>query len=55
MNRDFKKNVPYLKKEGANLNVMIMTLKFVVNCEILGLDESFQDTCVGHAFFKACQ
>jgi hypothetical protein len=34
---------------------MIVTLEFVVNYEILGLDESFQDTCFGHAFFKACQ
>ncbi len=26
-----------------------------MNCELVGLEESFQDTCFGHAFFKACQ
>jgi hypothetical protein len=34
---------------------MTMTLKFVINCEILGLDESFKNTCFSHAFFKPCQ
>jgi hypothetical protein len=37
------------------LNAMTMTQKFVVSCEILGLDESFQGTWFGHAFFKTCQ
>jgi hypothetical protein len=37
------------------LNAMTMTLKFVVSFEILGLDESFQGTWFGHAFFKTCQ
>ncbi len=45
----------YVKDEGANLNAMIVELKSMVNCEILGLDESFQGTCFGHAFSKACQ
>jgi hypothetical protein len=31
----------YVKDEGANLNAMIVELKSMVNCEILGLDESF--------------
>ncbi len=26
-----------------------------MNCEILGMEESFQGTCFGHAFSKACQ
>jgi hypothetical protein len=34
---------------------MITILKFVVNCEVFGMEESFQGTCFGHAFFKACQ
>jgi len=34
---------------------MITTLKFVVNCEVFGVEESFQGTCFGHAFSKACQ
>jgi hypothetical protein len=47
-----KKIIVYVKDEGANLNSMITTLKFVVNCEVLGLEESFNGTCFGHAFFK---
>ncbi len=27
----------------------------MVNCEVLGMEESFQGTCFGHTFFKACQ
>jgi hypothetical protein len=26
-----------------------------VNCEVFGMEESFQGTCFGHAFSKACQ
>jgi hypothetical protein len=34
---------------------MIVDLKFIVKCEILGLDESFEGSYFGHAFSKACQ
>jgi hypothetical protein len=34
---------------------MIVVLKSIVNCEALGVTKSFQGTCFGHAFFKACQ
>jgi hypothetical protein len=34
---------------------MSTTLKSIVSCDILGLEESFQGTCFGHAFSKACQ
>jgi len=34
---------------------MTIALKFVVKCEVLGLDESYQGPCFGHAFSKACQ
>jgi hypothetical protein len=34
---------------------MTIILKFVVNCEVLGMEESFQGICFGHAFFKAYQ
>jgi hypothetical protein len=27
----------------------------VVDCEVLGMEDKFQSTCFGHAFFKACQ
>ncbi len=41
-----------MKGEGANLKVMTSTLKFVVNCKLLGLEEKFQGTSFGHAFFQ---
>jgi hypothetical protein len=34
---------------------MTIVLKLVVNYEALGLEESYQGTCFGHAFSKACQ
>jgi hypothetical protein len=34
---------------------MAIALKYVVKCEVLGLDESFQGFCFGHVFSKACQ
>jgi hypothetical protein len=33
--------IRYVKHEGSNLNKMISALKFVVKCEILGMEESF--------------
>jgi hypothetical protein len=36
-----KKIIAYAKDEGSNLNVMTTTLKVVVNCESIGLEESF--------------
>jgi hypothetical protein len=50
-----EKNIVYVKDEGSNFNVMIGVLKFVVNCKYLGIEESLQGTCFGHAFSKACQ
>jgi hypothetical protein len=50
-----RKLVAYVKDEGANLNAMTTALKSMVDCEVLGLEESFQGTCFNHAFFKACQ
>ncbi len=44
------KNITYVKDEGSNLTTMPTTLKSIVTCEILGLDESFQNTCFGHDF-----
>jgi len=49
-----RKIVVYVKNEKLNLNTMTIALKFIVKCEILGLNQSFQSTCFGHAFFKAC-
>ncbi len=33
---------------------MITALKSIVRCDMLGLEESFHGTCVGHAFSKGC-
>ncbi len=38
---------------GSNLNTMTTTLKSTIRCDMLGLEESFQGTWFGHAFFKA--
>ncbi len=45
----------YVKDEGSNINAMIIALKSIVSCEFFGLEESFQGTCFGHVFSKACQ
>ncbi len=50
-----KKIIAYVKDEGSNMNTMITTLKSIVSCDMLGLEESFQDIYFGHAFSKACQ
>jgi hypothetical protein len=34
---------------------MIITLKSIISCDMLGLEEFFQGTCFGHAFSKVCQ
>jgi hypothetical protein len=34
---------------------MTTSLKSIVSYDMLGLEESFQDICFGHAFSKACQ
>jgi hypothetical protein len=36
-----KKIVAYVKDEGFNLNIMVVTLKLVVICDVLSLKESF--------------
>jgi len=50
-----KKIIAYVKDEGTNLNFVTITLKFVANCEVLGLEESFNGIYFGHAFSKACE
>ncbi len=50
-----KKIIAYLKDEGAILNSMTITFKSIVNCEILGLEESFNGIYFGHAFSKTYQ
>ncbi len=48
-----KKIIAYMKDEGFNVNTMIVVSKTIVNCEILGLEKSYQGTCFRHAFSKA--
>ncbi len=50
-----KKIITYVKDDGSNLNAMIFVLKYIICCETLGLQESFNGICFGHAFSKACQ
>ncbi len=50
-----KKIIAYVKDKGSNLNIMSLTLKSVVNCDVLGFEFFFQGTCFGHAFIKTCQ
>jgi len=50
-----RKIIAYVKDEGSNMNTMTTTLKSIVSCDMLGLEESLQGTCFGHAFSKACQ
>jgi hypothetical protein len=47
-----KKIIAYVKDERANLNFMTTFFKFVVDCEVLGLEENFNDICFRHAFSK---
>ncbi len=49
------KIISYVKDEGSKLNTLNNVLEFVVKCETLGLEESFQGTYFGHVFSKACQ
>jgi hypothetical protein len=49
-----KKIITYVVDEGANLNAIIINVNSKMNCEVRGMEESFQSTCFGHAFFKAC-
>jgi hypothetical protein len=36
-------------------NIMTIVLKYVVKCEVLGLDESFEGSYFCHVFSKTCQ
>jgi hypothetical protein len=41
-----------VKDEGANLNSMTTILKFVVDCEVFGTEDSFQGICLVMHFLK---
>ncbi len=48
----WKNIIVYVKDEGSNLNVMIITLNYIVSYEAMGLEESFQRTFFGHEYSK---
>ncbi len=50
-----KKIVTYVRDEGFYANTMIISLKSIVSCNVLGLKESFQGTCFDHTFSKMCE
>jgi hypothetical protein len=43
-----------MKDEVSNLKIIIVASKIVVSYDILHLEEIYQGTCFGDAFFKAC-
>ncbi len=47
-----EENITYVKDEGANLNSMTTILKFVVDCEVFGTEDSFQGICLVMHFLK---
>jgi len=49
-----KKLIAYVKDERSNLITIITTLKSIIKCEVLSLDESFQGIFFGHISSKAC-
>jgi hypothetical protein len=44
-----RKIIAYVKDEGSNLNAMTNALKYVISCDCLGFEESFQGSFFGHA------
>jgi hypothetical protein len=44
----------YVKDEGSNMNAMTIILKFIMICECMGLEESFQGSYFDKGFSKAC-
>jgi hypothetical protein len=36
-----------VKNEGSNLNIMIDVLKLIISCNILDVEENFENTCFG--------
>jgi hypothetical protein len=50
-----KKIIAFVKDEGVNFNTMTSTLRSIMSCGILRLEESFNGSCFKHVFSKACQ
>jgi hypothetical protein len=50
-----RKTIAFVKDKWSNLNTMTTSLKSIMKCKVLSLDESFQGTCFDLLFKKACQ
>ncbi len=48
-----KNTIAYVSNEGSNFNATIGVLKFIVNCESLGIKENFQGICFWTCIFKS--
>jgi hypothetical protein len=45
-----KQKIVYVKDEGSNFNTMDITLKSIVSCDTLGLEESLRALVLGIHF-----
>jgi len=43
----WKNIIVYVKDESSNLNVMIITLNYIVSCEAMGLEKVFKGLILG--------
>ncbi len=55
INMDWEFFFAYVEDERSNLITMTTTLKSIIKCEVIDLNEKFQGNCFGHVFSKACQ
>jgi hypothetical protein len=45
-----RKIIIYVEDEISNMNIMIITLKSIISCDMLGLEESFKALVLGMHF-----
>ncbi len=45
----------FVKYEGNNLGTLFITLRSIIDCELLKLLWVYESTCFGHVMFKTCQ
>jgi hypothetical protein len=51
----FEKIIAYVKNKGFNLNILTITLTFVMSCSTIQLTCPFVGSWFGHAISKAAQ
>jgi hypothetical protein len=47
-----RKIIVYVKNKGSNLNTMTITLKSIVSCDVIGLEENFKTFVLVMHFLK---